>query len=99
MQQLFSPKDIAERYKCSEQCARNYMHRMEHMEKPLRVTAQAVAAWEIGRTYQPQKATSEKPKRVTRQQPAPGEKFIIPRTRPQKKSADVAATADRDGRP
>lgn len=50
MQQLLTVKDLADRYNCSEKTARRYMRRMEHMEKPLRVTDQAVLQWELDRT-------------------------------------------------
>jgi DeoR/GlpR family transcriptional regulator of sugar metabolism len=47
---LLTVKEMAERYKCSEKTARRYMRSMEHMEKPLRVTEQAVERWEFDRT-------------------------------------------------
>jgi len=47
---LLTAQDIAERYNCTEKTARNYMHKMEHMEKPLRVTAEALEKWELDRT-------------------------------------------------
>ena len=57
MDKLLTAKDIAERYGRSEKTAMRYMRQMEHMEKPLRVTEQAVEAWEISRTYEPQRKT------------------------------------------
>lgn len=50
MKSLMTVRQIAERYQCSERTARRYMRRMEHMENPLRVTEQAVEAWELERT-------------------------------------------------
>lgn len=50
MTKLLTVKDIAERYNCSEKTARRYIQRMDHMEKPLRVTEQAVEQWENERT-------------------------------------------------
>ena len=50
MKQLVTVKELAERYNCSEKTARRYMRKMEHMEKPLRVTVQAVEQWELDRT-------------------------------------------------
>jgi hypothetical protein len=82
LDRLLSAKDIAERYGKSEKTAMRYMRQMEHMEKPLRVTEQALEAWEIGRTYEPQRETREKPARVRRVRPDPGERYIIPRKRP-----------------
>lgn len=53
MNRLLSVKAIADRYECSEKTARRYMRRMDHMEKPLRVTEEAVMAWEMSRTLEP----------------------------------------------
>lgn len=50
MRNLLTAQDIAERYRCSEKTARRYMRQMEHMEKPLRVTEDAVKQWELDRT-------------------------------------------------
>ena len=50
MKPLVTVKQLAERYNCSEKTARRYMRKMEHMEKPLRVTADAVERWELDRT-------------------------------------------------
>ena len=76
LDRLLSAKDIAERYGKSEKTAMRYMRQMEHMEKPLRVTESAVAAWEISKTYIPQ----EKIKPIRR-------KYTIPRIRPKKGGA------------
>ena len=75
LDRLLSAKDIAERYGKSEKTAMRYMRQMEHMEKPLRVTESAVAAWEIGRTYIPQ----EKITPIRRNT----KKYTIPRIRPR----------------
>ena len=53
MKRLLSVADMAERYQCSKKTASRYMRKMPHMEKPLRVTEQAVEAWELGRTFEP----------------------------------------------
>ena len=53
VKRLLSVTDIAERYQCSMKTARRYMRKMPHMEKPLKVTEQAVEAWELGRTFEP----------------------------------------------
>jgi predicted DNA-binding transcriptional regulator YafY len=75
LDRLLSAKDIAERYGKSEKTAMRYMRQMEHMEKPLRVTESAVAAWEISKTYIPQ----EKIKPIRRME----KKYTIPRIRPK----------------
>lgn len=53
MKRLLSADDIAERYQVSKKTASRYMRKMPHMEKPLRVTEQAVEAWELGRMVEP----------------------------------------------
>ena len=50
MKRLVTVKELAERYNCSDKTARRYMRQMDHMEKPLRVTEQAVEQWELDRT-------------------------------------------------
>lgn len=50
MKRLVTVKELAERYNCSDKTARRYMRQMDHMEKPLRVTEQAVEQWELERT-------------------------------------------------
>ena len=82
MKRLLTARDIAERYGKSEKTAMRYMRQMEHMEKPLRVTEQAVEAWEISRTYEPQRVTAEKAGRIVKIKPNHGQKYIIPRVRP-----------------
>ena len=52
MKRLLSVADMAERYQVSKKTASRYMRKMPHMEKPLRVTEQAVEAWELGRTFE-----------------------------------------------
>lgn len=85
LDRLMSVKEIAERYGKSEKTAMRYMRQMEHMEKPLRVTESAVAAWEISKTYEPQRAKTG-PVPVRRCLPDPGERYVIPRVRPQIKT-------------
>ena len=46
---ILTARDVAERYKCSLQCARNYIRRMRHMEKPLTVYESDLLAWEQSR--------------------------------------------------
>lgn len=53
VKRLLTAKDIADRYQCSMKTARRYMRKMQHMEKPLMVTEQAVEAWELGRMFEP----------------------------------------------
>jgi len=53
VKRLLSADDIAERYQVSKKTASRYMRKMPHMEKPLRVTEQAVEAWELGRMVEP----------------------------------------------
>lgn len=67
MKRLLTVKEMAERYKCSEKTARRYMRSMEHMEKPLRVTENAVENWEYSRTHE---AKAERP--------APGRRKRVP---------------------
>ena len=49
MEKILTVKDIAQRYKCSAQCARNYLRRMPHMEGPLAVYESDLVAWEQSR--------------------------------------------------
>ena len=53
MKRLLSVTDMAERYQVSKKTAQRYMRKMPHMEKPLRVTEQAVESWELGRMVDP----------------------------------------------
>lgn len=53
MERLLSVKDIAERYGVSRKTAESYIHRMVHMEQPLRVTMRALFDWEAGRMKLP----------------------------------------------
>lgn len=46
---IMTARDVAKRYKCSLQCARNYIRRMTHMEKPLTVYESDLLAWEQSR--------------------------------------------------
>lgn len=63
MKNLLTAQDIAARYRCSEKTARRYMQRMDHMTKPLRVTEDAVEAWEVGRLVSPSEPTKRIPVR------------------------------------
>jgi len=84
LQVLYSPKQVAERYGVSEKTATRYMRKMDHQEKPLRVTERALEAWENGRTYEPQQAAAPvKRRKVPRIRQNPGERFVIPRVRPE----------------
>lgn len=67
MKRLLTVKEMAERYRCSEKTARRYMRSMEHMEKPLRVTENAVESWEYSRTQETQTAKPAKRRRVPAQ--------------------------------
>ena len=80
MKNLLTVKEMAERYKCSEKTARRYMRSMEHMEKPLRVTEQAVEQWEFDRTTD----TTNRPvkRKVPRRYTTSGP-IIISRVRPK----------------
>ena len=53
MERLYNVADIMARYGCSRQTAVRYMRRMEHQEKPYRVTEKALKAWEQSRTVNP----------------------------------------------
>lgn len=92
MEKLYSPKEIAERYGCSVDTARDYMRRMEHMEKPLRVRESVLRAWECERTRQAGDVCRAEAKR--RRRPIPlcpagiipqGGKHIVSRVRPSLK--------------
>ena len=79
MNKLLTVSDIQERYNLkSATTARAYMRRMEHMEKPLRVTEAAVARWEESRTINP----AEKAERLQRNFTSVGGGFRISRRRP-----------------
>lgn len=53
MERLLNVNDLMDRYKCSRQTAIRYMRKMEHQERPYRVTEKAVTAWEKSRTVNP----------------------------------------------
>lgn len=59
MQTILTVKDIAQRYKCSLQCARNYIRKMPHMESPLTVYESDLQAWEESRREYPRVYLSE----------------------------------------
>ena len=52
LQDLYGPKEIAERYGCSPCTARRYIRQMRHMEDPLRVFESDLKAWEVKRTVE-----------------------------------------------
>lgn len=70
MDKIWTVKDIAERYKCSMQCARNYIRKMPHMENPLAVFEKDLREWEYSRMVATQG------KKIKRNEP-----LIVPRTR------------------
>lgn len=80
MKALLTVREMAERYKCSEKTARRYMRSMEHMEKPLRVTEQAVERWEFERTVD-SSDLPEKKKRPRRYENSGA--IVISRVRPK----------------
>jgi DeoR/GlpR family transcriptional regulator of sugar metabolism len=80
MKALLTVMEMAERYKCSEKTARRYMRSMEHMEKPLRVTEQAVERWEYERTVD-SSDRPEKKKRPRRYEHSGA--IVISRVRPK----------------
>ena len=53
MERLLSVADLMDRYQCSRQTAIRYMQKMEHMERPYRVRASVLEAWERERTVRP----------------------------------------------
>jgi len=53
MERLLSVGDLMDRYGCSRQTAIRYMRKMEHQERPYRVTEKALKAWEDSRTVNP----------------------------------------------
>ena len=81
MTRLITARELAERYQCSIRTAQRYMRKMDHMEKPLRVTEQAVACWEAERSRDPD-APRRKAGRARKITPAPEGRFLIPRVRP-----------------
>ena len=66
--EILTVADIAERYRCSAQCARNYIRKMVHMEHPLTVYESDLLAWEKSRMEYPE-LRLEVPK------------MVVPRTR------------------
>jgi len=53
MERLLSVAYLMDRYGCSRQTAIRYMRKMEHQERPYRVTEKALKAWEDSRTVNP----------------------------------------------
>ena len=50
MERILTVKQIADRYSCSAQCARNYIRRIEgHLENPLGVYESDLMRWEESR--------------------------------------------------
>lgn len=50
MERIWSVKHIAERYDCTQQCARNYIRQIDgHLEKPIGVYESDLLAWEQSR--------------------------------------------------
>ena len=64
MERLLRVEDIMERYGVTRLTALKYIHQMAYMEKPMRVTEEALRAWEEGRTKHP-----DDPPVKTRQRP------------------------------
>lgn len=60
METLYTVSEICARYHVRPATARKIMRQMVHMEKPLMVTARAVAEWERGRTYTPERVNDRK---------------------------------------
>ena len=74
MEAIWTVRDIAARYKCSLQCARNYIRKMaNYMESPLAVYESDLMEWERSRMVI--KATER------RRDTAPPGRLIVPRTR------------------
>ena len=74
MEAIWTVRDIAARYKCSMQCARNYIRKMaNYMESPLAVYESDLLEWERGRMV------IQAPERGRRGLPVG--KLIVPRTR------------------
>jgi len=71
MEAIWTVRDIAERYKCTLQCARNYVRRMPHMENPLTVYESDLLEWEHSRMQIPPGAAAKRKNR----------EMIVPRTR------------------
>ena len=50
MERIYTVKHIASRYDCSQQCARNYIRKIDgHLESPLGVYESDLQRWENGR--------------------------------------------------
>ena len=61
MDRLLTPKDIMARYQVCQATAYRYMRSMQHITSPLRVSADAVEAWERDKTQMP--VTEEPPRK------------------------------------
>ncbi|MBQ9251606.1 MAG: hypothetical protein IJ188_03100 [Clostridia bacterium] len=57
---LYGSKEVAALYNVSQCTARRYMREMHHMEKPLRVFASDLKAWENRRTVESREIVMER---------------------------------------
>lgn len=80
---LLTVSDIQERYQCSPNTARNYIRRMEHMEKPLRVRESVLREWEANRTRSAGESYLTRKRRKVVPMIPTGGKHIVSRVRPQ----------------
>lgn len=83
MDHWLTPKDLAERWKCSTVTARSRMRQMIHLEKPLLVRESTVAAWENARLMGPGLKSARRKSQTGQGGPARYEqgKHLIPRRR------------------
>lgn len=88
MEKLMTAKDVAEALKVSEKTAYTYMHQMQHMASPLRVTESEFRAWMMGKMMSPgetkktrKKKKAEKNGRIIHVAPGPDGKWHVPRVR------------------
>lgn len=85
MEPRLRPQNIADLYGVGIVTARKYMRQMEHTEKPLTVTKQAVEAWEMQRTYDAGETLGKPRQAKTSRKRAPAKpkgKYLVPRVRP-----------------
>lgn len=75
MEKLLRTKDIMERYSCSANTARKYMREMVHTERPLTVSAAAVAMWDDSRTQAPAGRVLEVVRQINRRSVALPDRF------------------------
>lgn len=86
MEKLLTAKDVAEALKVSEKTAYTYMHQMQHMASPLRVTESEFRVWMMGKMMSPgetKKTRKKKKPEKGRVIPLPGPdgKWHVPRRR------------------